>query len=136
MNISKHRGMTLLEVLIAALIFSVALGVLLSSIGAIVDLLDIAQDSSQATSDMRNMMERIRATPFDSITTKFTNGVVDGPGSNPYTTIAGGYNLNNEHLTVSYANPNTDPLEIKVSAAWKDKKGRAFNASLSTFRTR
>ena len=132
----KKKGMTLIEVLIAALIFSVALGVLLSSIGAIVDLLDIAQDSSQATSDLKNMMERIRATPFDAITTKFTNGATDGPVSNLYTTIVGGYNLRNEHFTVSYANPNTDPLEILVTATWQDKKGRSFNTTMSTFRTR
>lgn len=136
MKICKKRGMTLIEVLIAALIFSVALGVLLSGLGAIIDLLDIAQDSTQMTCDLKNMMERIRATPFDAITTKFTNGTTDGPVTNPYTAIVGGYNLRNEHLTVSYANPNTDPLEILIMATWQDKKGRAFNTTMSTFRTR
>jgi prepilin-type N-terminal cleavage/methylation domain-containing protein len=136
MKMCKKRGMTLIEVLIAALIFSVALGVLLSSIGAIVDLLDIAQDSTQATGDLKSMMERIRATPFDAITTRFTNGTIDGPVTNPYTAIVGGYNLRDEHLTVSYVNPNIDPLEILIMATWQDKKGRAFNTTMSTFRTR
>jgi len=136
MKIYKKSGMTLVEVLIATLIFSIALGVLLSSIGALVDLLDLAQDSSQATGDLKIMMERLRATPFDAITTRFTNGVTDGPVTNPYITIVGGYNLRNEHLIVSYANPNTDPLEILVMATWQDKKGRAFNTTMSTFRTR
>ncbi|OIO36489.1 MAG: hypothetical protein AUJ74_02010 [Candidatus Omnitrophica bacterium CG1_02_44_16] len=136
MKTYKKNGMTLVEVLIATLIFSVALGVLLSSLGAIIDLLDIAQDRSQATSDLKNMMEKIRATPFDAITTRFTNGTTDGPVTNPYTAIVGGYNLKNEHMIVSYANPNTDPLEILVLANWQDKKGRAFNTTISTFRTR
>ena len=136
MKAYKKNGMTLIEVLIAALIFSLALGALLSSLGAIVDLLDQSQDSSLATSDLKNMMERVRATPFDAITTRFSNGTIDGPVINPYTAIVDGYDLRNEHLVVSYADPNTDPLEILVMATWEDKKGRAFNTTISTFRTR
>ncbi len=136
MKINTKRAMTLIEVLIAALIFSLVLGTILGSLEAIVDFLDYTRDSSQSTADLKNMMERLRATPFDSLTTKFTNGVTDGPGSNLYTTIVGGYTLRNEHITVSYVNPNVDPLEIKVTNAWQDKKGHSYNASTVTFRTR
>lgn len=134
----KHnvQGMTLVEILIAVLVFSVALGALLSCLATIVDLIDISRDQTTANTDLKNMLEQIRATPFDSLTAKFTNGFTDGPASNNYTNLVGGYTLRNEHITVSYANPNTDPLEIKVLAAWQNKKGRAFNTSISTFRTR
>ena len=136
MKLRTKKGMTLIEVLIAALIFSVALAALLQSIIAIVDIIDFSKDQSIAVSDLKNILERLRATPFDYITNDFPNGVVDGDVGDPYTDIVGPYELSDEHITVSYANPNADPLEIEATLSWLDKKGRSHNLSLSTFRTR
>lgn len=136
MKLKTTKGMTLVEILIATLVFSLALGALLNCLVVIVDLIDISKDKTVAVSDLKNIFERMRATPFDSITTRFVNGVVDGPGINLYPNITGSYTLRNEHITVTYPNPNADPLEIKIMAAWLSKKGRAFNTSLSSFRTR
>lgn len=132
----SKKGMTLIEILIATLIFTLALGSVLGSLTLVADLIDIARDKTVATSDLRNMMERIRAVPFDSMLAKFPNGLTDGPASNPYQNITGSYVLRNENITVTYANPNTDPLEINVLARWKDKKGHLFNMSVPTFKTR
>ncbi len=133
---TKNRGSTLIELLIATLIFSVALGALLSSLVAIVNVIDLSRERTIATADLRNMLERIRSAPFSSLLTNFPNGLADGPVSNPYVNITGGYQLIDEHITVNYANPNVDPLEIQVVETWKNKKGHAYNAALSTFKTR
>lgn len=132
----NKQGLTLIEILIATLIFSVALGALLSSLAAVVDIIDFSRDRTIAIADLRNIMETIRATPFDSLVAKFPNAMADGPANNPYANITGGYTLKSEHITVTYVNPNIDPLEIKVSGTWQDKKSHSFSASLSTFRTR
>jgi Tfp pilus assembly protein PilV len=136
MKIRSHRGATLVEVLVATIIFSLALTALLGSMVAINDLLDLNRERSQATLDLKSMLERVRATPFSNIITRFPNGTVDGPGLWPYSSIVGNYTLRAQHITVTFANPNTDPLEIKTTLTWLDKQGRNRNASMATFRTR
>jgi type II secretory pathway pseudopilin PulG len=128
--------MTLIEVLVATLIFSVALGAFLSSLSAIMEVIDLARDKSQAVADLRSVLEHARATPFDLLTNRFPNGTIDGPVANNYTAIVGAYRLTNEHITVTYANPNTDPLELRTTLTWQDKRGRNRTAGISTFRTR
>ncbi len=68
---TKNRGSTLIELLIATLIFSVALGALLSSLVAIVNVIDLSRERTIATADLRNMLERIRSAPFSSLLTIF-----------------------------------------------------------------
>ncbi len=136
MKLRVSKGMTLVEILIAALVFSVALAALLGCLAAIIDLIDIARDATVATSDLSTVAERIRATGFDSITTNFPDGDVDGPASNPYQNITGGYTLNNEQITVTYTNSSADPLEICIAGTWRDKKNHSYRANLTTSRTR
>jgi len=130
------RGTTLVEVLVALLVFSVALGGLVSSLLNIMEVIDLARDTSQATADLRSMLERIRATPFDDILARFPNGTANGPALYPYTDILGNYTISNESVVVTYANTTTDPLEIHVALSWQDKRGRTRSTSMATYRTR
>jgi type II secretory pathway pseudopilin PulG len=136
MKINHKKGMTLFEILVATLVFTLALGVLLSSLTGILYLIAQAKDETIAVSDLKNVAERIRATPFNSVVTFFPNGVQDGPSFNLYQALVGGYNLTNEHITVTYPNVNADPLEIRITATWQGKYGRSFSTALSTFKTR
>ena len=135
MKICNNKGMTLIEILIATLIFTVAVGALLSSLTSVLYLIDLAKGQTVASSDLRNMMEEIRVTPFVNILSEFPDSVVDGP-NNSYQSIVGGYNLDNEHITATYTDVNSDPLEIRVNLSWQDRRGRNHNTSLSTFKTR
>ena len=136
MNIKSKAGTTLIEILFATLVFTLALSGLMSSVLAIVDLIDTAKDTTVATSNLNNMMEKIRATPFSNVVSNFPNALVDGPAGNPYSAIVGGYTLINEHIVTNYANPNVNPLEINIRVNWQSKKGHPRNISLSTFKTR
>lgn len=136
MNIKCQTGTTLIEILIATFVFTIAVGGLLSSILAIVNLIDLANDITVATASLNNMMERIRATPFAYMTTRFPDSQPDGTAENPYQDIVGGYTLTNEQITATYANINVDPLEMKVTLQWNDKRGHSRNISMSTFKTR
>ena len=130
------KGITFIEILVATLVFTLALASVLGSMVSIADLIDLARDTTIATTDLKNMMERMRATPFALIIPNFPNGMTDGPGPNRYPPLVGGYQLTSEHITVTYANPNAQPLEIKITLTWLDKKGHSRNASMSTFKTR
>jgi prepilin-type N-terminal cleavage/methylation domain-containing protein len=136
MRRSHEQGMTLVEVLIAAMVFSIALGGLLNGLSNIAEIIDVARDKSVAVKDLETMLEHARAVPFDLLTTRFPNGTVDGPGAFPYLNYTGTHSLASEHITVTYVNPNADPMEIRVTTTWIDKRTRARNISMSTFRTR
>ncbi|HTY44477.1 MAG TPA: hypothetical protein VMD52_00580 [Patescibacteria group bacterium] len=136
MNIRVKAGVSLIEILVAVLIFTLAMGGLLSCVFSTMYLSEISRNSTIATADLKNIMEKIRATPFDHLTADFPHNVQDGPIAKPYQNIVGAYRLTAEHITVTYANPNGDPLEIKATAVWQDKRGRNANAALYTFKTR
>jgi hypothetical protein len=136
MNIRAKAGVSLIEILVAVLIFTLAMGGLLSCIFSTMYLSEISRNSTIITADLRNIMEQIRSTPFDHITTDFPHNVQDGPGAKPYQNLVGVYRLVNEHITVTFTNPNSDPLEIKATATWQDKRGRNYSASMYTFKTR
>lgn len=136
MRHNGKRGSTFIEILAATLVFVVALGALLSCITQLLYLVDIAKEQTIAVGDMRNIMEDIRATAYADMAQNFPNGVTDGPAARRYADILGGYSLSNEHITVTYADASSDPLEIRVALSWQDKRRHQRNAALSTFKTR
>jgi len=136
MKIKSNKGMTLFEILVATLVFVMALGALLSSLTGVLYLISQAKDETMAVSDLKNIAERIRATSFNNVPTSFPNGTQDGPAFNSYPVIVGGYTLDSEHITVTYPNAGADPLEIRITATWQGRYGRAYNTALSTFKTR
>ena len=136
MNIKSKSGTTLIEILFATLVFTLALSGLMSSVFAIVTLVDAAKDSSIATSNLSNMMEKIRVTPFANIVTNFPDAQIDGPAGNPYSAVVGRYTLIDEHIVANYADPTVNPLEINIRVNWQDKQGRLRNMAISTFKTR
>lgn len=136
MRLRDVKGFSLIEIIISTAIFVIAATAVLGTIISTVYFIDITRDKNIAVSDLRNIMEDMRATPFDHITTQFPDSVTDGPAINQYPAILGGYTLINEHITVTYADAASDPLEIQITITWDDKRGRPYNISLSTFRTR
>lgn len=132
----KQKGTTLVELLIASMILVVAFGGLCSSLAATVFIIDTARDETQAITDLRNIMERIRSTPLSNVVSLFPHNVANGPGSNPYSAIVGGFQLTAEAITISYQDPNTDPLEIYAQVQWQDRRGTLRNMVLSTAKTR
>ena len=130
------KGVTLIETAVAAMVFTIAIIGLVNAVLSSAHLIENSKNTTIAAADLTNIMEKICATPFNSITTQFPDAVADGPGSSPYSSILGGYTLSNEQITVSYADANSDPLEILVTSTWQNRGGRTYSASMSTFRTR
>ena len=136
MKRANKNGFALVEILLATLIIVIAGVAILQTflLGAHFSLVN--KDRTIAMTHLGSMMETVISTPFNSIVAKFPDGVADGPGSNLYTNIVGGYTLKNEHLTVSYVNPSSDPLEITVALSWQDAQGLTQVNYLSTKKTK
>ncbi len=133
---TNKKGLTLVELLIVVLVVCMAIAATLECFSQIVYLTEVARNTSVAVSDVRDMIEEIASTPFDFIVGNFPDGDIDGPPGNDYSNVAGGYNLNNEHIVVNYVDEDSDPLEIMVTAGWTDIRGHHRSIQLSTFRTR
>ena len=131
----RTRGVTLVELLfgIAALLIGAVW--LMAAYQWSVHLAEVSQQANVALNDLRDMMERIKTTPFTQLTVNFPNGTLNGPGgAQAYTNVVGGYTLNTEGITVTH-NPNTgaDPRELVVTLTWVNR-GRTYQRMLSTMR--
>ena len=131
-----NKGLTLVELLVAVLIASLAIGGAIVCFAQVFYLTEVAKGTSVVVSDIRDIIEEIWSTPFDFITASFPDGDIDGPTDTEYNNIVGGYTLNNEQIVVGYVDEDMDPLEIMVSTSWTDMRGRNRTIQLSTFRTR
>ena len=128
--------MTFIEILISTFVFTLTLAALLQSLTMSLYLTDLAKERNIAVYDLRDMMEEIRATPFANMVALFPNSLPDGPVGNPYASIVGGYMLQNEQITVSYVDVNSDPIEIEVDLTWQDRRGRNHSISGFSFKTK
>ena len=126
----------LAELLITLAVFAMVGGSLLALIMTSVYGIDLARGQTMALLDIQNIMEKIRAAPFQDILIFFPDAVIDGPVARRYQSLIGGYALRNERITVTYPNVNTDPLEIRVRVTWVGSEGANKAATLSTFKTR
>ncbi len=133
----SSSGLVLLELFFAIGVIIVAALWLLTAYHASLHLTEIAHQESLAFDDLKDIMEQIKATPFNQLTTSFPNGVVNGVvgGVDKYGALIGGYGLANEQITVLHQ-PNTaaDPRELVVQLSWTNQ-GRTYQKSVSTIRS-
>ena len=127
-----HRGrggMTLVELLIAIVIAVIGGVWLLASYHSILHLTEVSQQSVTALNDLKDVMERIKATSFSQLTATFPTGVAGA-----YNGVVGGYTLPNQQITVTHQ-PNiaADPRELVVQVTWINRN-RTYQRSLSTMR--
>ena len=119
--IKNDNGMSLIETLVAIAMAIICIVPIIGVYLTVCNWSETNREETVAEMHLANIMERIKSTPFSNITTDFPNGDEDGPIGNGYAAIAGGYTLTNEHITVSYVNPSSDPLEVNLVVRWKDK---------------
>ncbi|MEW6075548.1 MAG: hypothetical protein AB1530_04485 [Candidatus Omnitrophota bacterium] len=129
-------GITLVELLVAVAIGVIATIAILQGYVGNIFLSEIAKGNTVALDDAVDMLERIKCTPFNELTTKFPNGTINGPAANPYANITGNYTLKGEQIVVTYTNTTGDPLEIMVTVNWQDQVGRQYGNRLTTKKTR
>lgn len=131
----RNRGFTLIEILFAMMIFSIAMVSLMGTYLRTAWLNESSRNLTQAMSDGRVILEGIRDTAQTGgltgaagVTGLFPAGANLGPAN-------GLTSLINENVTVAYANPAADPLAVTVQVAWQERE-RNRTATLDTLVTR
>jgi hypothetical protein len=124
----------LVELLLAIFVLVVAGTGILGTYLAAHTLSEYARQTSTALDDLKDIMERIHATPYLFLEDDFPDGVDDGGLDNDYAAIVGGYTLEDETITVSYPVVTADQIEIVATLTWV-QQGRDRSVSLSTIRS-
>ena len=124
-----ERGMTLVELMFAVAILLMVLGATAQSLISYYVALDLQNQRVVAIRHCTGVLSSIRAFrdantgPFpDAITEQWPDG----------TEVAGVAALHQEAVTVAYTDSNANPLEVVVTSAWLDLRGRPVSASIST----
>ena len=134
---SRRRGMTFVELLLAMGVLVVSGVWLLGAYQSSLRLTEAAQQTKVALNDLRDMMERIKTTPFSRLDDDFPSGAPDGivgAGANRYAAVVGGYSLPTERITVTHRpDAAADPREMVVEVTWTNR-GRAYQRSVATVR--
>lgn len=120
-KLMNQRGFTLIELLFTMVIVAIALLAYIRGNIAISQASSLAYEQSVAFYDAQRVLENIRNTAqsgtFPSnVTTAYANGAA----------VAGFNNLTSESLTVSYANPSADPLDVTVTVTWQGNGRRTM----------
>lgn len=118
----NKMGFTMLEVVIASAVLLVAVMGLLSFYQSPLRLNEAARDTTIAIQDSSKVIEQIRATPF---------GNIESTNWDTWAQNNGAKNLPSETMSVSYANPGTDPLEFTVTTQWT-RRGVTRNVRLTS----
>ncbi|MBI4598158.1 MAG: hypothetical protein HY737_07160 [Candidatus Omnitrophica bacterium] len=130
-----RRGMTFIELLVAIVVMIIAGVWLLGAYHASLQLTEVSQQTSVALSDAKDIMERIKSTPFLALSASFPDGVAGGGAPDTYGAIIGGYSLSGEQVTVRHQpSAVADPRELIVDVSWTNSH-RVYRASLSTVRS-
>lgn len=135
-NRGRRGGFTFIELMLVIFVLAAAGTGILGSFLSTHLLTQHGRDTMVAVEDLKDMMERIHATPFTDLLTDFPAGDADGPAGNAYTAIVGnnGYTLPGQQITVTYPAQTATRREILVTLNWTSR-GRARSAALSTVRT-
>jgi len=135
-NQRQQRGFTFVELLLVIFVLVAAGTGILGSFLSTHLLTQYGRDTMVAMEDLKDMMERIHATPFTDLLTDFPAGDANGPAGNAYTCIVGnnGYTLSDQQITVTYPAQTATRREVLVTLSWTSR-GRTRSAALSTVRT-
>lgn len=131
-----NRGFTLVEVMMAMVIFTGSLAALIAIYGSTGRLSESSRNLSQAINDARIVMEAIRNTAQNGGLTGAAGVTGVYAQGNNLATPLGLASLQNETITVTYGNVATDPLPLTLQVSWQEAGGRTRTVSLDTTVTR
>lgn len=126
----RQKGFTLIEVMIALFVLTVAIGTFIGTNMLIQRNAEMGFERSIAIQDANRVLERMRNI---SRTGTFPSNVVGAFPNN--TAVPGFTNLTSEQVTVTYASTTVDPLDVTVTVTWLSQTQRASVLSLRTVMT-
>ena len=125
------RGVSLLEVMIAVAIIAIGAIVLVAQLESSYKINNDTRETNKAMAHLEAAMEKVINTTFSNIITTYPQN-----GSVYLTEIDCSDLLPSEHIVVTYADPDADPLEVRVTITWTSFNGRNKSRTLTTMVTR
>ena len=123
------QGFTLVEVMMAMLVFVTAVVVLLGVYIGVASLRETSRNTGQAMADARAVLEAMRDKSATSLATVTGTDWTDWADTNGLTS------LNSEVVTVTYENALADPLDVTVQIDWQERQ-RDRTATINTLVTK
>lgn len=121
-------GLTLVEVMVAATLIAVGLTALIAQMISAYRIGCVNNETNKAQAHLQAALEMVIAMPFANVTATYPSG--------SSVAIAPADPMTNENITVAYADPAADPLQITVTINWTAFDGRQRTSSLTTLKTR
>jgi len=129
---TENGGFSLLELLVAATVMTLAILGSLSAHAGSQKLARNARDTERAMSDLQAALEEVLLSPLEEVTTDFPNGAPIAAYDDLH--------LTGEQIVVTYPNfvggTPPDPLEVAVTVTWRGNAAGTRSLSLNTAMTR
>ncbi|HTY44824.1 MAG TPA: prepilin-type N-terminal cleavage/methylation domain-containing protein [Patescibacteria group bacterium] len=122
---------TLVELLIAVMVVSIAFLAILQLFSAILFSTEVNRNTSIAMTHLLYVLEDIKSTKFVDISTKINAG--NWNMNSTQITAAGLQSLTNETIQAQVSGAGTSLLTVTATANWFDNRNRARTISLKTF---
>lgn len=125
----RDGGFTLIEIMMAMLVFVTAVVILLGVYVGVASLRETSRNTGQAMADARAVLEAMRDASTTSLATVTGTDWTDWAANNGLTS------LNDEVVTVTYENSLADPLDATVRIDWQEHQ-RDRSATVNTLLTK
>jgi prepilin-type N-terminal cleavage/methylation domain-containing protein len=120
----RRDGFSLIEVTIAIVILAVLSFTTALALVPVSREHRAARETDIANSAVRSILEEIHATPFNEILGRYPDGEVIGIAA-----------LENGEIRVSYENPGSNPLILRLDLSWESPEMGPTQRSFFTVRT-
>jgi type II secretory pathway pseudopilin PulG len=131
--------MTLVELMIASGIVTIALVLTLGSIISVSSTTDLAEDRAMAAATITSVLEELRALPYQELLA-YQPPVVAGTGVGTVLSVAciasDGTAVPLPVDSSSFSGSFPNPVEVRVTVTWRDKMGRPYSLRNAAFLVR
>ena len=137
MQKKRNSGFTLLEIMFAAGVLAIGLGLLFGSLVSINLLGQVAEGKTMATAYMSSVLEQVRNTPRASLFTFVPQAAPQDPGYtmsvalDAINTSGGTVRLPLANAAAGAALPN--PLAVRATVVYTTPRGHMFSITSTTF---
>ncbi len=130
--LGKQAGFTIIELMIALFVLTVMIATYVGANYAAQRTTEEMNERTIAIQDANRIIEQMR----DASNTEDWDFPEDTVAAYPDgNTVAGIENLPNETITVSYASPTSNPLDVTITVAWTSYMGREHTEAVETYIT-
>lgn len=131
----RKAGFTLLELVIAAAVLTVAVLSIAFNVLNLSDMSELSREKLVATADAARVLETMRETANSSLATLKTTdwsawaaaNVINAKASNEL-------QLRQETIAATFPNPNTNPIQVVLTLSWLHKQ-RPYSYEIITLMT-